>query len=80
MNKKFIIRRAVCAALALVMIVACLPLSAFSASSDSPTFSSDAANSLMKNTVPAGYDKTTNLTVTMLTAHLRWWSKASCFI
>lgn len=52
MNKKFIIRRAVCAALALVMIVACLPLSAFSASSDSPTFSSDAANSLMKNTVP----------------------------
>lgn len=60
MNKKFIIRRAVCAALALVMIVACLPLSAFSASSDSPTFSSDAANSLMKNTVPAGYDKTTN--------------------
>lgn len=60
MNKKFIIRRAVCAALALVMIVACLPLSAFAASSDSPTFSSDAANSLMKNTVPAGYDKTTN--------------------
>lgn len=60
MNKKFIIRRAVCAALALVMIVACLPLSVFSASSDSPTFSSDAANSLMKNTVPAGYDKTTN--------------------
>ena len=53
MNKKFIIRRAVCAALALVMIVACLPLSAFAASSDSPTFSSDAANSLMKNTVPA---------------------------
>lgn len=60
MNKKFIIRRAVCAALALVMIVTCLPLSAFAASSDSPTFSSDAANSLMKNTVPAGYDKTTN--------------------
>lgn len=60
MNKKFIIRRAVCAALALVMIVACLPLSAFATSSDSPTFSSDAANSLMKNTVPAGYDKTTN--------------------
>ena len=60
MNKKFIIRRAVCAALALVMIVACLPLSALAASSDSPTFSSDAANSLMKNTVPAGYDKTTN--------------------
>ena len=60
MNKKFILRRAVCAALALVIIVACLPLSAFAASSDSPTFSSDAANSLMKNTVPAGYDKTTN--------------------
>lgn len=45
MNKKFIIRRAVCAALALVMIVACLPLSAFAEDgSDSPTFSSDAAN------------------------------------
>ena len=61
MNKKFIIRRAVCAALALVMIVACLPFSSFAEDgSDSPTFSSDAANSLMKNTVPAGYDKTTN--------------------
>lgn len=61
MNKKFIIRRAVCAVLALVMIVACLPFSSFAEDgSDSPTFSSDAANSLMKNTVPAGYDKTTN--------------------
>jgi hypothetical protein len=59
MNKKFIIRRTVCAVLAIVMVVACMPFSAFAAS-DSPTFSSDAANSLMKNTVPSGYDKTTN--------------------
>ncbi len=59
MNKKFIIRRTVCAALAIVMVVVCMPFSAF-ASDDSPTFSSDAANSLMKNTVPSGYDKTTN--------------------
>ncbi len=59
MNKKFIIRRAICAVLAIVMVVVCMPFSAF-ASDDSPTFSSDAANSLMKNTVPSGYDKTTN--------------------
>ena len=59
MNKKFIIRRAICALLAIVIVVACMPFSAF-ASNDSPTFSSDAANSLMKNTVPSGYDKTTN--------------------
>ncbi len=59
MNKNFIIRRAICAVLAIVMVVVCMPFSAF-ASDDSPTFSSDAANSLMKNTVPSGYDKTTN--------------------
>ncbi len=59
MNKKFITRRAICALLAIVMVVACMPFSAF-ASNDSPTFSSDAANSLMKDTVPSGCDKTTN--------------------
>ncbi len=61
MNKKFFLRRAVSAVLAIVMFVACLPFSAFAANdTDSPAFSSDAANSLMKDTVPAGYDKTTN--------------------
>lgn len=61
MNKKFIFRRAISAVLAVAMIAASLPFSSFAEDgSDSPTFSSDAANSLMKNTVPAGYDKTTN--------------------
>ncbi len=61
MNKKFIFRRAISVVLAVAMIAASLPFSSFAEDgSDSPTFSSDAANSLMKNTVPAGYDKTTN--------------------
>ncbi len=59
MNKKLFLKRAVSAALALVMTAACLPFSVF-ASNDSPSFSSEEANTLMKDTVPAGYDKTTN--------------------
>ncbi len=60
MNKNTIIRRIICAVLAIAVLAVSLPFSAFAEDSDSPAFSSDEANSLMKNTVPSGYDKTTN--------------------
>ena len=61
MNKKFIFKRTICAALSAAIIIASLPLSVFAEEADdSPKFSSAAASSLMKDTVPAGIDKTTN--------------------
>lgn len=61
MNKKFIFKRTICAALSAAIIAASLPLSVFAEEADdSPKFSSAAASSLMKDTVPAGIDKTTN--------------------
>lgn len=60
MNKKFILKRTICAALSAAIVIASLPLSVFAESDERPVFSSDAASALMKDTVPAGLDKTTN--------------------
>ena len=60
MYKKLILKRSLCALLSVIIIAACLPLSVFAADPSEPQFSSDAANTLMKNTKPAGFDNTTN--------------------
>ena len=60
MYKKLILKRSLCALLSVIMIAVCLPLSVFAADPSEPQFSSDAANTLMKNTKPAGFDNTTN--------------------
>ena len=60
MYKKLIPKRSLCALLSIIIIAACLPLSVFAADPSEPQFSSDAANTLMKNTKPAGFDHTTN--------------------
>ena len=60
MYKKFILKRSLCALLSVIMIAVCLPLSVFAADPSEPQFSSDAANTLMKNTKPTGFDNTTN--------------------
>ena len=60
MYKKFILKRSLCALLSVIIIAACLPLSVFAADPSEPQFSSDAANTLMKNTKPTGFDNTTN--------------------
>ena len=60
MYKKLILKRSLCALLSIIIIAACLPLSVFAADPSEPQFSSDAANTLMKNTKPTGFDNTTN--------------------
>ena len=60
MYKKLILKRSLCALLSVIIIAACLPLSVFAADPSEPQFSSDAANTLMKNTKPTGFDNTTN--------------------
>ena len=60
MYKKLILKRSLCALLSVIMIAVCLPLSVFAADPSEPQFSSDAANTLMKNTKPTGFDNTTN--------------------
>ena len=60
MYKKLILKRSLCALLSVIIIAACLPMSVFAADPSEPQFSSDAANTLMKNTKPAGFDNTTN--------------------
>ena len=60
MYKKLILKRSLCALLSVIIIAVCLPLSVFAADPSEPQFSSDAANTLMKNTKPAGFDNTTN--------------------
>lgn len=63
MKKKSIFERGIAIMLSVVMLAACFPLSTFAeeaTSFGSPQFSSDAANALMKDTKPTGFDKTTN--------------------